>query len=85
MLKIFVVSKTRETHQLLLITQYHKLHSPPLIIRVPESVKLGEIVRANVMFSNPLLSSLSHMVFTIQAQGLCTRKEIPYRLVLPHS
>lgn len=84
MLKIFIVSKTRETHQLLLITQYHKLHSPPLIIRVPESVKLGEIVRANVMFSNPLLSSLSHMVFTIQALGLCTRKEIPYRrLVLP--
>ena len=79
MLKFFVVVKVCETRQLYLTVTHHHVSPPPLIVTCPPSVRVGEVVKVKLSFTNPLPSSISHSVFTVQAQDLCPHREVAHR------
>lgn len=79
LLKFFVVAKIRETKQLFLYVCYHQLQTPSLVVRAPSLVRVGEVVRVRVLFTNPLPASLLHVVVTVQAGALGSYHEVAYR------
>lgn len=79
MLKFSLVVKVRETRQLYLTVTHHHVSLPPLTLTCPHTVRVGERVRVKLSFNNPLLSSISRSVFSVQAQGLSPHKEIAHR------
>ena len=78
-LKFFIVAKIRETKQLFFIGCYHQLQQLPMLIKSPQTVKVGEVVRVTLSFRNSLSFSLSHILFLLQVQTLCNHKEVAYR------
>ena len=80
-LGFFIVIKVRETKQMYLTVTHHQLTTPPLTLTCPHTVRVGETVRVKLSFINPLPSTITHPVFTLQAQQLCLHKELAYRLV----
>ena len=79
MLEFFIVAKVRETQQMYLSITHHQMTPPTLILSCQSSVRVGETVTLRISFTNPLPSTITHTLFTVQAQQLCTHKEIAYR------
>ena len=81
-LRLFILAKARETHQLFIISRYHTMNMPKLTVTFCTGgggVRVGEEMRVQVTYRNILPSSLSHALFTIEGLGI--HKEISYRYV----
>ncbi len=58
-----------------------QLSVPELQISCARQVSLGSLLRVKISFTNTLLTSLSRMLFILQAQSLCSSKELSYKYV----
>ncbi|KAL5489676.1 hypothetical protein EMCRGX_G018794 [Ephydatia muelleri] len=84
LLQFFLVAKVRESKQLYLKPHNFQLCPPRLEVECPASINEGSNVKVKLKFKNVLFTSLSRLLFLVQAQGLCPQREIVYRrLALP--
>lgn len=79
LLQFFLVAKVRESKQLYLKPHNFQLCPPRLEVECPASINEGSNVKVKLKFKNVLFTSLSRLLFLVQAQGLCPQREIVYR------
>ena len=95
MLQFFVAVKVRETKQLFLKVSHcvvlplscqHQsqaetiqLGLPKLNVQCPAQVTLGKTFRVRISFTNILHRSLTRVLFLVQAQALCTQRELSHK------